>query len=287
MKTALLLRVSPLFGAVLCAGIAHAQNPVPNPGFENWSGADPVGWTTSNSPFSGDPVTQDPNAHEGASAARGTFLSQVAAPVMNLYDAAYQPLPISQAYQHLTFYYKLQLASTAGTEIFTASAQFTDANGYAVAQAFRIFDRTENTGTWTYADLPVTSVAPGSAAVNISFTLSGPEAEVGSYFVVDDVALQNGSIGVEELEQGAVFSAAYPVPANGVLNLPFALDQATTVEIEVLDALGRRVSHMDLGRMAPGRYKEVLDVQGWSAGFYTAVLRTASGVRAQTLVVGH
>jgi hypothetical protein len=28
-----------------CAGILQAQNPVPNPGFENWTAGDPDGWT--------------------------------------------------------------------------------------------------------------------------------------------------------------------------------------------------------------------------------------------------
>lgn len=57
--------------------------------------------------------------------------------------------------------------------------------------------------------------------------------------------------------------------------------------IDVLDMLGRTVSRLNLGTLAPGRYKEVLDVQDWGAGTYTAVLRTNLGMYAQALVVGH
>lgn len=286
MKTTLLLRVSPLFGAVLCAGIAQAQNPLPNPGFEDWTDGNPVGWTTNNNQFTGQPVSQNATGHSGATAARGTYLSLIAAPIMNTIDASNHPLAITQAYQRLTFYYQLQLASTQGTEMFSAGAVFTNAGGATVGQAFRMFDRTANTSTWTYADVPVTNTGSNPTGVNVNFTLNGPDAVVGSYFVVDEVELGNGSTGVEELEQGAVLSAAYPVPATDAVNLPFTLDRATTVQIEVLDALGRTVSQMDLGAMAPGRYKEVLDVQGWGAGTYTAVLRTVSGVRVRALVVG-
>lgn len=285
MKTALLLRVSPLFCAVLCAGMAHAQNPLPNPGFENWVNGNPVGWTTNNNQFTGQPITPNATGHGGTTACRGTYLSLIAAPILNTMDAANQPLAITQAYQRLTFYYQLQLASTQGTEVFAAGAVFTDAGGTGAGQAFHIFDRTANTGTWTYADIPVTNTGANPTGVNVNFTLNGPDAVAGSYFVVDDVALENGTSGVEELEQGAALGAAYPVPANQEVHLPFTLKQASTVAIDVVDALGRTVSHKDLGALAPGRYKEVFDVQGWDAGAYTAVLRTNSGASARSVVV--
>lgn len=287
MRTTATLRFTPFVAALVCAVSAHAQNPIPNPGFETWANENPVGWSTSNNEFGGYPVTQNPTGHAGSTAARGTFLSQMAAPVMNLYNEAFQPLSIPQAYEHLTFYYQLQLGSTEGIEIFTASAQFTDAIGYAVGQTFQIFDRTANTSTWAFADLPITTVAQGTAAVNVSFTLSGPDAVAGSYFVVDDVALSNGASSVAELGQGGVLGAAWPVPATDAVNLPFTVDAYTAVQVVVYDAVGRGVDREELGDLAPGRYKQVVDVQGWPNGMYTAVLRTAQGSQAQHFVVAH
>ena len=38
--------------AILCLTMtAVAQNPIPNPGFENWTEGQPDGWLTYNSPF--------------------------------------------------------------------------------------------------------------------------------------------------------------------------------------------------------------------------------------------
>lgn len=287
MNTALLLRTSPFLGALLCAGAVNAQNPLPNPGFEEWVDGDPAGWTTNNNEFTGQPVSPNATGHGGASAGRGTYLGLISAPIINTIDASNHPLAITQAYQRLTFYYQLQLASTGGTEIFSAGAVFTNAGGTTVGQAFGLFDRTDNTTTWTYADLPVTNTGTDPVGVNVNFMLNGPDAIVGSYFVVDDVALEDGTSGMEELGQDAALDAPWPVPAADALNLPFRLDRATPVAIEVLDALGRKVDSVDLGPLAPGRYKQVLDVRGWGAGTYTAVLRTASGAQAHALMVGN
>ncbi|MFT3884809.1 MAG: hypothetical protein QM724_05080 [Flavobacteriales bacterium] len=281
-------RTSSLLIALLAAGSILAQNPLPNPGFEEWVDGKPVGWTTNNNQFTGQPVSPNASGHSGASAGRGTYLGLISAPIINTIDASSHPLPITQAYQRLTFYYQLQLASTQGTELFSASAIFTNASGATVGYANGLYQRTDNTSTWTYANLPVTYTGSDPVGVNVNFGLNGLDAVVGSYFVVDDVALEgNGASGVQELEQGTGLGNAWPVPATETVNLPFTLDRASTVTIDVLDALGRMVDHAALGPLAPGRYKQVFDVQGWSAGTYTAVLRTTSGAHAQALVVGH
>ena len=55
--------------AILTAPSAFAQTPIPNAGFENWSGGEPVGWFTSNLVVPGS-VTQSSDAHSGSSAIR-------------------------------------------------------------------------------------------------------------------------------------------------------------------------------------------------------------------------
>ncbi len=54
--------------------IAHAQNPIPNPGFETWGGGEPDGWNTINQSILGTSficVTRDQsNPHTGTSCAR-------------------------------------------------------------------------------------------------------------------------------------------------------------------------------------------------------------------------
>ncbi len=287
MKTTTTPAIASFFSALLCAASVQAQNPVPNASFENWSNGNPVGWVTSNGPFSGTPITQNTTGHTGSKAARGTFTSLVESPVLNLLNASNLPVAISQAYEHFTFYYQLQLNSTAGSEAFVASAQFNDVNYSPTGAASQYFERVSNTSTWTFADLPINNFAPNPTGMTISFSLAGSDAVAGSFFVVDDVAVTNGPAGVAELEQGATLGVAWPVPATDELNLPFSLDRSATVVLDVLDALGRTMSHEVIGTLGAGRYKQVLEVQGWAAGSYTAVLRTGTGVHAQRFAVVH
>lgn len=223
MKPAFSLRVAPCLGTLLCTVSLLAQNPLPNPGFEDWADGNPVGWITNNNQFTGQPVSLNDTGHGGATAARGTFLGLTAAPILNTVGGTDQPVAITQAYQRFTFYYQLQLVSGQGTELFSASAIFYNAGGTMVGQASRLFDRTANTGTWAYADIPVNNTGSDPTGVNVHFGLNGLDAVVGSYFVVDDVALENGASGVEELGQGAALGAPWPVPATNTLNLPFIL----------------------------------------------------------------
>lgn len=287
MKTCSTLRLPSLLGCVCLSPFIYAQNPIPNPGFEQWVGGDPVGWTTNNNQFTGQPVSQNATGHAGSTAGRGTYLGLISAPIINTIDASSQPLAISGTYQRLSFYYQLQLASTEGVEVFSAGAVFTNAGGTTVGQAFRLFDRTANTGTWTFAELPVTYNGADPTGVNVNFMLNGPAAVVGSYFVVDDVTLDNGANGIVELDRSAQLGAAWPVPANSSLNLPFEISTTTAVTIDVLDAMGRMVESAHIGTLPAGRYKHVFNVEGWNAGAYTMVLHTEQGKHTRSVVVGH
>lgn len=258
---------------------------MPNASFEDWADGEPESWVTSNGPFSGTPITQNPTGHIGSKAARGTFQSLVESPVLNLLDANNLPVAITQAYDHFTFYYLLQLNSTAGVESFLASAQFKDASHIPTGEAVHYFDRSENTGTWTFADLPINNWTSGPTEMVISFSLAGSDAVAGSFFVVDDVNLTSGPISVAELEQGSGVGASWPVPATDELNVPFTLAHVTAVSVDVVDASGRRMSHEELGTLAPGRYKQVLDVHSLDAGTYSALFHTDLGVHASTFMV--
>ncbi len=53
-----------LFVLLFCSPIVHAQNPIPNPGFENWAGGEPESWSTINRTLLGTTftaVTRDNN----------------------------------------------------------------------------------------------------------------------------------------------------------------------------------------------------------------------------------
>ena len=59
----------------LAAVPLRAQDPIPNAGFESWSGGEPVGWTTSNTGSLPKPFTQVSDRHSGSWAVRGEVTS--------------------------------------------------------------------------------------------------------------------------------------------------------------------------------------------------------------------
>jgi hypothetical protein len=68
----------------------------------------------------------------------------------------------------------------------------------------------------------------------------------------------------------------FPNPACDAVTVRYALsedDARSRPELELYDALGRSVGHVECRSTAPGEHSEQLDTRGLPAGMYTAVLR--------------
>jgi len=91
---------------------ASAQNPIPNPGFENWSAGNPVDWATSNI-FAPGSITQTSDAHSGSSAVQGSvtepFFGVFVPPHLFSGDTVLG-FPVSQRWDQLRGYYKFNSA---------------------------------------------------------------------------------------------------------------------------------------------------------------------------------
>jgi hypothetical protein len=76
----------------------------------------------------------------------------------------------------------------------------------------------------------------------------------------------------------AAFSAIYPNPASGVAQLPYTLQKAASVSLEVFDSMGRRVARVvNQQRQAAGQYSAELNAAHFAPGLYTCRL-TVDGV---------
>ena len=92
--------------------------------------------------------------------------------------------------------------------------------------------------------------------------------------------------GIAVVPAADALTAPYPSPAVDEVNLPFALNAASAVRMEITDAQGRVKSARDLGKLGQGSYKEVLALAAWAPGTYTCTLRTDTTCRSTTFVVG-
>ena len=92
-----------------------------------------------------------------------------------------------------------------------------------------------------------------------------------------------GEGGAEALAFG--LSNPAPNPARGASTLALSLGEAQTVDVRVLDALGRTVAVLAQGAQPAGALSLRLDTAGLAAGVYTVVARGAAATAARRLVV--
>jgi hypothetical protein len=283
MKTAITLV------ALVFTAVAFGQNPVLNPGFESWTPeGEPTDWNTNNDMFMGVTISPEGSGYGGSDAVHGEVVFGEAGLNTPYLVSALDngdPHPISQSYTNLSFYYKLELVSDVGVEVFTAGVVLQDAAGNGIAGGSVSLNSSANTSTYTLANVPINYFGAAPVGATITFLIVGPGIAQGSHYVVDDVSLNFLSTGIGETEAADVLSVPYPSPTIDAVNLPFTLASASEVSMVITDAQGRMVEIRDLGALGQGSYKEVLAVAAWAPGIYTCTLTTNSASRKTTFVV--
>ncbi len=117
------------------------------------------------------------------------------------------------------------------------------------------------------------ALSEGHALVGTLETLGAAYAVDLAYATPTEPAPSPPTEGMEPVHIGA-----RPNPATDTIRLDYALTEPGTVEVEVLDALGRLVWHQDLGQRAAGAHGLEVEAGGWPAGRYLARLTTEGGV---------
>ncbi len=264
----------------------YAQNPVPNPGFENWTNGSPDNWFTGNIPGFGEPVTQTTPPRSGALAAKGEVLSfdgQPLVPILIATDLTGTGFNVTQRYGNLSFYYKFLPNST---ESLVASAVFYN-NATAVGAA--TLEITTTTSTFTKADLEFIyfmNTVPNKCIITFAINDSSSVFTLGSYFVIDDVEL-SGTVGINQSKNPTIqLKNISPNPVNNLTTINFSLLKAETVGIELFDVTGKRLLNIVSEEMAGENRKEI-DLSFIPNGFYYLKMITDSGSLAIPVAVQH
>ncbi len=272
------------------SSLSLAQNPVLNPGFENWSNNEPDNWLTLNVQGVAVPCQKTDDSHSGNYAMKGEMVPFTGGLLWTPYlvstNSSGDPFPVNQLFSELSFYYQLDLKGVG--EFFSAFVVISDAEGNGIGAGELSLYANANTEVYTLAHVPISyifgSPAGGIISFAISDTLDGGGVVSGSHYIIDDVSLDNLS-GVEALIGGETVKAAYPNPASADLNIPFVLTNSSKVTINIYNMLGRKVSGSEYGMMHAGSYKEVIDVSTWNSGVYYCVMTTSTGQTKVEFVV--
>ena len=186
-------KIAQQFGVLLLSAIMPiivlAQNPIPNHGFEDWSGGNPVGWITSNIPFP--PivnVTQSNDSHGGSSSVRLEVVSfnGFPFPTTLMSGDGLAGFPCQERFESLSGYYKSQPQSGDGMTISVIMYQ-NPGQLDQVAIGIGSFLASSAANDWTQFSIPIDYFLEGEPDACLIQIVLGNETTSGGLAWIDDL----------------------------------------------------------------------------------------------------
>jgi hypothetical protein len=270
---------------------AAARAQIPNSGFESWTTGNPDNWVTSNVAPLFVTVTQSSTAHSGSSAARGTvvlFYTTGMAPVLQSgpggtgFRCTSRPTSIDGYYQ---FHSVGGDRFGVNTALYKGGIAGTVIGNAASANATEVTSWTKFSVPFSYAS----SDNPDTCIIQIQIVgpVTGTDFHVGSYFLLDDLALA-GVTGVEgspaTTSKTTAFLESAPNPFAKTTTVAFTLAQRSSVMLQVFDTQGRMVATLLEGPMDAGQHQASWDASQQPSGLYWCRLTAGGVTRTHRLV---
>lgn len=265
-----------LFLLLLLAPAVIAQ--IPNAGFENWTGNNPDGWATFNTPPYFEPITKSTDAHSGSAAARGEVVNSMLGAISAVLQSGPEAegFPVSERYGQVTLFYKFH--PVGQDRLAFNFILMKNSNAVAVG-AIPVSGEVQS---WTQIDVPfnyLTTEVPDTCILQIMIIGGeGSTYTLGSYFIVDDLSF-SGAVAVDDERFKSLrfsLSQNYPNPFNPETKISFTIPEAGYTVLKIYDALGREAATLVNGELARGEYTQKFNAQGLPGGVYFAKLQSGS-----------
>ncbi len=253
--------------AAVFTTMAFGQNPIPNPGFENWTNDFPDDWATDNIPGFYVPVTRSASSHSGSYAAKGEVIQAAEGPITPILFSYNQQFAISQNYTRMTGYYQM---TNKGDDALFVEVVFYDAQSVPVAIGTAELGATG--GGYQMFTVPMDyefgSKQPVVTAyiyilITLDSTATAEDVTVGSNFLLDDLAFDMVSSLDNAVTSGTplVFALGqnYPNPFNPTTNISFSLPTAGNAVLTIYNSLGQVVKTLLNEDLAAGVHQVNFD----------------------------
>lgn len=279
-------RILILIACLLTLAVSIAFGQIPNPGFEQWSSNEPVGWLTTNVQGVVVPVTQSATARSGSSAIKGTMLSfssSIYAPWV--YS---NPFRVTARHASLTGYY--QFVPSGSNEFYVLVFMYNNVSGFIGAGSL---ETVTAAASYTPLNIPITyflGETPDSCFIWFGTTDSSTTPVAGSNFLLDDLAF-SGLVSVDDVHRvttsptNFLLLQNYPNPFNPTTTIEYDLPSDMEGSLIVYDMFGREISMLASGKLAAGKQKVVWDASSLPSGMYFCRLRAGKLSETRKLIL--
>jgi len=286
--------IQSIFLTAILASMVSAQNPIPNPGFENWTQGNPDGWVAPNVPGVYATITQSNNSYSGNSSVQGEVIqyAQVNIPPALIAEAGL--LPISQSFTRMTGYYQM---ANQGEDALFIEVLFYDAQSAPVALGLAELGPTSGgyqmftvDMDYSFGNQQPAAYAYILIAISLSSSATGDDITLGSSFLLDDIAFDMASSTVDQEAAGTPYVFAlgqnYPNPFNPATTITFSLPSAGNTVLTVYNNLGQMVKTLINENLAAGVHQVSFDAATLPSGIYYYKLEagTNSSIKRMMLV---
>lgn len=280
-----LLSIKLFLTALLFASNISAQ--IPNEGFEQWSGSNPVNWVSGNvEGFTF--VTPSGNPLSGQFAARLETKSIMGNLVPAVLSAGSdgEGFPVSQRHGQLSFYYKF--SKTVNTAYLFVSVGFKKGEDGIGAGVLAINTPADN---YTPVTIPVTYIneeIPDLGVIliqvtdqNLSPAASGSYAEIDdlSFSILTDVNDESAGVNDFSLEQN------FPNPFNPSTRINYQIANDNFVTLKVYDIIGNEVAALVNNQQPAGKYSVDFNSANLPSGVYLYRLQAGNYIQTRKMTL--
>ncbi len=280
-----LLSIKLFLTALLFASNISAQ--IPNEGFEQWSGSNPVNWVSGNvEGFTF--VTPSGNPLSGQYAARLETKSIMGNLVPAVLSAGSdgEGFPVSQRHGQLSFYYKF--SKTVSTAYLFVSVGFKKGEDGIGAGVLAINTPADN---YTPVTIPVTYIneeIPDLGVIliqvtdqNLSPAASGSYAEIDdlSFSTLTDVNDESAAVKDFSLEQN------FPNPFNPSTRINYQIAKENFVTLKVYDIIGNEVAALVNNQQPAGKYSVDFNSANLPSGVYLYRLQAGNYIQTRKMTL--
>jgi hypothetical protein len=259
---------SSLFKLFILIAATQIYPQVPNGDFETWAGGEPTGWSTNNLGVT--TITQSSDAHSGSSAVRGDNIivnTTILQPLLISGLIGGHGFPISERYASLTGYYKLNAVDADNLSVVVSLFKNSQAMGVGGSQFFGASDYTLFTVPIFYSN----GETPDSCQVSIAIGNNTGPVNLGSYFLVDDLAFSGISTDVGEGDNNPYeysLEQNYPNPFNPSTTISYSVPTKGFILLKVYDALGKEITTLVEEEKSEGTYQVTFNAYSLTSGIY-------------------